>query len=448
MEFHMKRHVVLVGILLLFTASLSIAQVALVRKSIIRPEQAHRLINPWTGEYAQNTHTGETLIMWYEYESNPTCQLCAKVNTTLVARIVDGQGKTVGKEFTIAAKPQEDKDVFNCCYNNKVAYNPVTDEYLVNHSEGHPDSIEYKILTQRLTADGKLKGPQVNLTGQFPSRAPFDNKPIILKFNPWTHGYLQFSQRHAEPADTTTVGFYDPITAKGTAAGPPVQTNWWVPDDYTFLPSGRLLMSTTWDVDGGVNYLITTADPSNPNEMQNQNPATWAFLGRFIPPSQAGGPILESPSPDSPVVYFSDDTNVKGQRMKADGKLDGASFSALNPPANNSRLLVSTVAFSTTSRGTVGLLIALDDDGFPNGTVSVWAQALDKNGKPVGSSKKLFSTATRERYEANKVFALPGNPGDTVARFVWYGLKIDTSTNKALGSNSVVQKFDLSVRLP
>jgi hypothetical protein len=182
--------------------------------------------------------------------------------------------------------------------------------------------------------------------------------------------------------------------------------------------------------------------------MQNQNPATWTFLGRFIPPSQAGGPILESPSPDSPIAYFTDDTNAKGQRFKADGKLDGGSFSALNPPANNSRLLVSTVAFSTTPRGTVGLLIAFDDDGYPNGNVSVWAQALDKNGKPVGSSKKVFLTASKERYEANKIFAIPGKPEDTVARFVWYGLKIDTSSNKALGSNSVFQKFDFSVRLP
>ena len=446
----MKRHGLLVGIFFLLTAAISSAQVALVKKSLIGPEQSDHFINPWSAEYAQNTRTGETLMIWYESEANPNCALCSSINVMLVGRIVDGQGKSVGKEFTIAAKPQKDTDIFNCCYNDKVAYNPVTNEYLVTHSEGPIDGVEYKILAQRLAADGKLKGPQVDLTSRFSSRAPFDNKSINLKFNPVTGGYSQFSQRHSVPADTTTVGFYELITPKGSPAQPPGQTNWLWPFDFTFLPSGKMLMAAGWETNGGVDvdYRITIVDSLNQNAVANQNAETWTFIGRFSRSTLPGGPFINFLLPNSAIAYFTDYTNVKGQRINGDGTLNGSSFDAFNSPAKDTRLLVSTVAFAETPRGVVGMLIALDDEGFPKGSVSIWAQPLDRNGKPVGSSKKLISTSANERIESNKLFALPGKPGDTVARFVWYGLKIDISSNKALGSNSKVQKLDLGVRLP
>lgn len=140
------------------------------------------------------------------------------------------------------------------------------------------------------------------------------------------------------------------------------------------------------------------------------------------------------------MIYFTDNVNVKGRKIDEDGKLVGSAFSALNAPAKKTRLLPSTAAFSTTPQGVVGLLIALDDEGFPNGSVTVWAQRLKGDGKPVGQSKKLFTTSPDERIEASRLFALPTQPGESAARFVWYAQNSDY-----INSKHEVLKFDLSL---
>lgn len=441
----MKGKVLVAGILLLLTATISSAQVILNKKSTILPEQSQRVINPWSVVYAQNTGTGETLIVWYEWISDG-------VGTTLTGRIADGKGKAIGKPFTILSQTQKPGDIFNCCFSDRATYNPFTNEYFVTHSEGHEDATGQfeKILAQRLAADGRLKGSQIDLTSRFPERAPFSNKPIVLKFNPVTSGYLQFSLRHTVPAHTTTVGFYELLTPEGEPAQPPVITNWFWPVDFTFEPSGKMLMSSVHRAGLDVEYAIASVDPRKKSELQNLKPEDWTSVARTTNPVPTSRPeliveraILEVPPSDSPILYFTDNANVKGQKFSADGKLEGASFSGFNPPAKNIRLLASAVAFSATSQGVVGMLIALDDEGYPNGSVSVWAQALNSQGRPVGSSKKLYTTSVNERIETNELFALPAQSGDTVARFVWYGLKADYFESKF-----AVLKFDLSLRLP
>ncbi len=424
---------------LLLTATISSAQVKLDHESLIFSEQSQRYINPWSAGYAQNTKTGETLIIWYEWNSDAT-------NPALVGRIVDAEGQAVGKTITIATQPQDPRDEFNCCYGDKVTYNPVKNEYLVTYSEGHGDDTGLfgKIIGVRITAKGRVRG-KVDLTSRYPDNFARDNKPILVKSNPNTGEYLQFFLRHTIPADRTTVGFVGLLSKKGKPVATPLLLDWYWPDDFTFLPSGKMLLATTRDGLQGPEFVITTVDdPSNLNELQNLNIADWTVVAPANA-SRWGGPFFAHLSADSPVVYYSDQANIKGRRIDAEGNPEGASFNALKAPGKSQKPIPFTAAFSTTENGVVGVLIALEDQGYPNGSVSVWAQALNKKGKAVGSSKKLYTTTANERIDENQIFALPVQPGDTEARFVWYGIKGDPHfINTSYG----ILKLNISLPLP
>lgn len=443
----MKRQLLFLLTLLLLTATISLAQVSITRKSIIQPEHSERYINPWSVGYAQNTRTGETLNIWFEWNCDPNGRSCTDSNVLLMGRIVDGQGKSISKPLTMISKHQNPTDVFNCCFSDKVTYNPITNEYLITYAEGYytADSSFFKILAQRFAADGRPKGNAVDITSRFPERAPYDNKPIDVEFNPATEGYLHFSQRHSVPADSTTFRFYELLKSNAQPDGSPVMFNGLAPGDTTFFDSGKMLTSSLVADGTGGEYVITAIDGSNLNKLQNLQRQDFTAIGRLSAGLLGAGPIVELNSSDSAIAYFTDDTNVIGQAINSSGKLGGSSFTALNAPGKNSRLLISTVAFATTPKGVIGMLIALDDDGYPNGSVSVWAQALNANGKPVGPSKKIYATSPTERIETNKVFALPFQAGDKGAQFVWYGLKGDPHF---LDTSYIIQKFDLTVRLP
>jgi len=444
-------HLVLLALVPVLVPTISSAQIKVLGKSIILPEPAEGSVYSDGVELAQNTRSGETLIVWY-----PTGE------EGIVGRIVTGNA--VPKPFTIFSKPQKPIDVFNGEVDLQATYNPVTNEYLVVHSEGHEDSTGQfgKIIAMRLDAQGRRKGNPIDLTSRFSELAFFDNKSRVLKFNPINGSYITFSHRHTKPAQSTTIGVYEQLTSKGKPARRPSLLDWitvdgmkwpadelrW-PSDFTFLPSGKMLMYAmpSWydpvrnltELD----YVVANVDPINQNQLKNLRPEDWTVVTRltspFLPPLGKEGAVLNLLSPDSPILYFTDNKNAMGQKISTDGKLLGHSFKALNSPGSKKRLFVTGTAFSAASKGVIGLLIAIDDPGWPNGPVSVWAQQLNSKGNPVGPSKKLYQTASNERIDFDKLFALPIAAGDGAARFVWYGLKGDSA-----GKTGML-KLDISV---
>jgi hypothetical protein len=90
------------------------------------------------------------------------------------------------------------------------------------------------------------------------------------------------------------------------------------------------------------------------------------------------------------------------------------------------------------------MLITYEDvaSGTPT---SIWAQVLDRNGKPVGSPVKLDSKSTTEKFWLGKTSAMPINPEDTFARFVWYGIPDDVESYDVVRS---LLRLDISLPLP
>jgi len=446
--------------------SFSFAQVKLAKKTRLSPALAnHHIEQP---HFAQNTKTGDTLIVWFDSPSSSATD----DHNPIMGRVINGKGKPVGKPFTIVAAPHITQNPFNLPNffdSFVVAYNPALNEYLLVYNEGYFFPIDgvnqpiFKVFTLRLTAAGHPKGQALDITSSDPALAPFDNIPASLEFIPKTGGYLlieNFLGDLRDPPfgwdefallkrDGTLDGSFHKIDQFD--GGPlPIFRVVQVPIDFAFPISGKFLMVSILD---GINHTKTPFDygviSADFQKLKTLKPTDLTKLEpkALTTGANQGLTGLSFPSADSAVAYFVDKQNIKGRKISLDGKLLGKPFNAFNAPADPTLIFFPSVAFATTSKGSLGLLIAREDDrqASPN---TLWAQLLDANGKPNGSSVKLFTTADTERFLDAKLVALPGKPGNKTARFIWYGLLEKSVDGNFNGDVNLFEKLDISIPLP
>src|SRR5262249_8342768 len=156
-----------------------------------------------------------------------------------------------------------------------------------------------------------------------------------------------------------------------------------VPIDIAFPISGKFLMVARMRGINGTrtpfDYGVISADfeklktlkPTDLTQLEPKSLTTGANRGLTG---------LSFPLADSALAYFVDTQNIKGRKISWDGKPAGRAFKAFNPPADPTLIYSPSVAFATTSKGAVGLLIAREDDG-QQSPVTLWAQVLDANGR-------------------------------------------------------------------
>ncbi len=414
-RFSVIRKLLVISFLLL-TAAIAAAQVQLEKKSNILPAQKNfKVLVP---QFEFNTQTGDTLIVWIDWGS-------PNRKDKIVGRIVNASGKTVGKPFTIVTLVENPLNSPNL----SLAYNPVTNEFLLAYND-RPNNAGYDVYLLRLKPDGRPIGKAIEITSSDPSTANQEHEPTDLVFNPKTGGYFL----------SVSFGFYAFVTSSGTLNGPLREIKAGLgpllPRDFALLPSsGKLLVLaheyTPYSqpiIEYG-DYSLANVDPSKLKDLQvgdfvkinvnrvlnpapDQNRSTFRLLAQS----------LSFSSPDSPIVYYTDNQSVKGRKINASGELSSPPFVAFNSPVKREQLLFSSAAFSTISGNVRGMLIAVEDEGI-DGAASVWAQALNENGKPVGTPQRLYTTGENEKIvDGGEIIALPVKPGESVARFVYYGL--------------------------
>ena len=201
-----------------------------------------------------------------------------------------------------------------------------------------------------------------------------------------------------------------------------------------YLPTTKKLMYLAqihWDqIDAPKHYRDYVLATVRSSKLKNFKKADFANISRVFDPDPGEvrgqirlmgyGPDLAFASVESPFIYFTDNQKMRGQKIDAQGKLSGGSFKAFNSPMNEEQLLWPSAAFSETSDGVRGILVAVETEG-SGGADSIWAQVLDKKVKPSGSPVNLFTLADTEEITVGEtnVIALPVQPGDDVGRFVW-----------------------------
>ncbi len=78
-----------------------------------------------------------------------------------------------------------------------------------------------------------------------------------------------------------------------------------------------------------------------------------------------------------------------------------------------------SAAFTMTSKGTQGILVASEDAGLDGGATT-WAQVLNEKGMPIGSPIQINAASDPQTIETGRIFPLPSNPTDPFFRFIWY----------------------------
>src|SRR5262249_28651917 len=142
----------------------------------------------------------------------------------------------------------------------------------------------------------------------------------------------------------------------------------------------------------------------------------------------------------SALVFYKDTKIVKRRKINAQGKLSGPAAPAFSPPFDKQWLIGPEVAFSTTSNGTMGLLVANDEGFDKNASTSYWGQALDSQGRPVGAAVMLHEIPSTDYTPTPGALAiaLPRKPSDTRFQFIFLEPYSGEDTN--------ILKLDLEVQ--
>lgn len=356
--------------------------------------------------FALNTRTGETLVVWN--------QALQEQPSAVFARIINAKGIPITKNIHLAGRGGT----------STVAYNPITDEYLLAYDEAKGVSI------LRLNPKGRPIGKPVQVsTNRVGSDLNF--APAVL-FNPKTNGYVLFWLVHLDQGiDRTGFQVGVLLNTDGKPTGSPREiasfrvepgkfygilafVSHWV-----YLPSaGKLLgIYREFDRDGPpfkINDWLAVVDP----ELKTMN-KYMIHENSIVTESRLAydnyAMDLALVSDDSAVVFFLDaDGKVKGRSIGSNGKFDGESFPAFQDPLTNTSLFGLHAAFTQTSFGPYGILLGTKRD---SSSVTLWAQLLRKKGKPSGVPLELFAVSDNSQYVLGNVVALPSSSGDTVFRF-------------------------------
>lgn len=389
---------------------------------------------------ALNTATGETLVIWHEDYVG------------VLGQLISPGGALKGKTLYIADRRSGDSSDPACCTRgNSIAYNPVTREYLVLYTgwRAKPGSI----LAVRLNSVAKVIAKEFTVIQTISPGVDGwgENAFPLVQFNPQTNGYtliwdrtdgiaaalLDASGKLTGPIVNVMEGFPldDPIGGIGDGFNGRLFDVEWIAsaNKFAVVFQQRFTDQPPANMGGGqADLWLATLDPllrSKPILMKiNTAPilvgaSDWGYW-------RASLAIL----PDgSASVYYADQQTVKGRAISKLGKLSGRPFQAFSGPLDQP-LHDPTVAFSTTSKGTVGLLIGY---GLSPASNSTWAQVLDSRGRPIGSSKMI---ETFYFASGSQLLALPRKPSDTAFQFVWIQPRL---TQPGTGG---VLKLNLEVR--
>jgi len=382
---------------------------------------------------ALNTHTGKTLVVWERYT-------IPSGHDQILGRLVDSSGKTLKSPFVLVADPT--------AFNPVLAYNPVQKEFLLVYDSG-PYANLYGL---RLNSKGKPIGSPFNIT---PISDPFQSLYAKIAFNPATKGYaivyLQINTNGAE--NNALVGLL--LDSKGKAKGRPVlirestEKGFYAepsPLQLEYSPSGdRLFLLYRKNVSrqegGGINYWLGRLDPLLRN-VKRSNSSKINTNSVFFQTGDRGAYLAQFPD-DSAYVFYVEDDGIKRRTLNSSGRVSGAPSPAFEGSLQNVQLYDPTVAVSTTTKESYGLLIAIEEGDFFTGDTQ-WGQFFDTQGNPVGDPVRLTETEPNTiSHFGSLLFALPAKPTQKDHRFNWYGtivLPLNEQTAKG-GITNLKVKF-------
>jgi hypothetical protein len=388
----MKRKFFFMFLVLQLAITFAFAGVHVSESTFASPDAISAQNNPQT---ALNTLTGQTLVVWQK------SQVFSSGGTTVLGRIVNTKGKAISGEIKLATGA-----VSGYGGSPSVTYNPLRNEFLVAF-----DSDGGGISVRRVAANGNPSGKAVNITTD-PVSSNASNYSPKVTFNPTTKGYTVIWIRD-DGVSATVVGLSVTETGKANGSVLEIGPGYFFTLDLASLPSGKKVLALFYE---GDNYYLATLDPylkSAQVAKLNTKPAIrktetfwWAASLAVLPDSSA-------------IVFYADESSVKGRKINSDGKLNGKPFVAFQAPEGSTRLLSPSAVFSTTSKGTRGILVASRDDD-PSGAATTWAQVLDSNGTSIGAPLIVNSTPDTETTLAGQISVLPVKPGSNVFRFQLY----------------------------
>jgi len=368
---------------------------------------------------AINTSTGETLVSWLSDFNG------------VVGAILNGKGRVSGKPFYIVDSSHN--DITCCFYGSSVTYNPVLQEYFAAYS---PEK-EGSFYAVRLDQHGKVKGKQITILQGLNPPKPNDlgdNSFPHIVFNPRTNGYIMIWER--------TEGIAAALLDENGKLTTPIKiikknpgSNGFYDDqrdpygrieDVQWQPSGKKLLvvfnqrsddpaGRTMDVYYGLtDYWLVVLDPllQKPAKVSKINTSPVTYVAGWSSNASLG--VLPD---DTACIFYPDNDVVRGRTISSKGKFSSAPFPAFSGSIDVS-LHVPKVAFSTTSEGTAGLLIAYEFVLFGVVPQHAWAQVLDDHGRPAGQAK-IVDTLVNDQASGAVLFALPRKPSDKLFQFIW-----------------------------
>ena len=122
----------------------------------------------------------------------------------------------------------------------------------------------------------------------------------------------------------------------------------------------------------------------------------------------------------SAILFYADNDGVKKRTIDPKGKLSPNDSHAFSAPLDAEILHDPNVAFSTTAKGTTGLLFATSYKNNFRGNGTAWAQVLDSKGFPIGKPV-VVNPISPDTWTKNGslLMALPRNVSQTSYEFVW-----------------------------
>lgn len=352
---------------------------------------------------AVDTTTGETLVTWDQ--NGPL----------LLGAVINPRGKLIGKLFTIGQGGN---------YGSSSAYNPVQQEYFVAYS---PEKVG-SIFAVRLDRYGKVIGKEITILKGINPPKPNDlgdNSFPYLIFNPKTNGYIMIWEKtegmaaalldkNGKLTSATKIimnnpgsnGFYD---KDRTAIGRIQDVQW--------LASGKKLLVVFQQhfSDIEIDDWLAEIDPllKTPPIVSKINTSPIVTAGAFWDTDASLGILPD----DTACVFYADNQMVMERTIDNKGKFTSPPFPAFSGSIDT-QLTGPKVAFSTTSEGIVGLLVAYDAAFSPVIPTNGWAQVLNDHGRPVGKAK-MVDTFQNSVTTGTLLFAIPRKPSDTLFQFIW-----------------------------
>jgi len=379
---------------------------------------------------ALNTDTGNTLVIWREDYIG------------VVGQLISRTGRFQGKPFVIAKSSGKD-DNFCCVWGSSITYNPITAEYFVAYSWFDTGSI----LGVRLDSNAKVIGKEITLVAA--SSSPFNAYPRVI-FNPKTNGYVLIWDRTegivAALLDSSgkmnspivivkknpgSNGFYDDFQTNNSSNTDKHDPFNWRIFDVEWLGAAKkllILFQQRFSADEA-DLWLAKLDPLLKRRPKVSKVSTTPIDLKASAWGYWRGSLASLPD-GTACVFYADQEKVKERTISSRGKLSSPPFAAFSGVIDEP-LYDPAVTFSSTSSGTIGLLVAYVIIPFGVSGQNSWAQVLDEHGLAIGEAK-IIDTLVSAQPITSALMALPRKPSDTQFEFVWLQSRVDPAPPKLL----------------